>query len=283
MGEPERNEDEEPAAEDGTPAGPKPVAKPDWLVGAHEALEAEFSHPEADPDRARPELRSAVPPPPRDPERPRPVNPYQGFAQSAAGRSFTSGWMESGYSTASRPPSSDPPAPAETESATHPSTPDDDEPADETNELAGPGTPTAEADKALWVAPEPPRKPWWESLLVQALTPAGLAFAGGAAIAIVLAVVLLGPKDTSVSLARIRHHPGDYDGRSVKVHGKVGEVYSVGGGYSFYLLQGRDTMVVFTRSRTPVTNAHVTVSGVINVGVLDGEQRQALFETAAQP
>jgi hypothetical protein len=131
--------------------------------------------------------------------------------------------------------------------------------------------------------PAPTPKPWLESLLARALTPAGLAVVGGVAIAIVLALVMFGPKDDSASIGSIRRHPRDYDGRSVRVHGKVGEVYPVGGGYSFYLLQGRDTLVIFTRSRTPVTNQHVTIKGAISVGVLDGESRQALFESSATP
>ncbi|HEY6866881.1 MAG TPA: hypothetical protein VI792_06470, partial [Candidatus Eisenbacteria bacterium] len=60
--------------------------------------------------------------------------------------------------------------------------------------------------------------------------------------------------------------------------GTVGEVYPVGGGYSFYLLQGRDTIVVFTRSRTPVRDERIAVTGVVSTGVLNGQLRQALLE-----
>jgi hypothetical protein len=81
-----------------------------------------------------------------------------------------------------------------------------------------------------------------------------------------------------VALSKIRHNVAQYDGQTVTLHGKVGEVYPVGGGYSFYLLQGRDTIVVFTRSRTPVRDEHVSVSGVISTGVLNGAARQALLE-----
>jgi hypothetical protein len=79
-------------------------------------------------------------------------------------------------------------------------------------------------------------------------------------------------------IAQIRQHPEKYDGRSVTVEGRVGEVFSVGGGYAFYLHQGRDTLVVFTRSRTPVSRQKVSVKGSISTGFLDGEPRQSLFE-----
>jgi hypothetical protein len=116
-------------------------------------------------------------------------------------------------------------------------------------------------------------------LLAQAVSPAGLIAIGVVAILTIASMVFFGPKDNGVSLSKIRHNSTAYDGQLVKVHGKVGEVYPVGGGYSFYLLQGRDTMVVFTRSRTPVTNERVSVSGVVSTGVLNGQVRQAILET----
>ena len=83
----------------------------------------------------------------------------------------------------------------------------------------------------------------------------------------------------TVSIAAIHKHPERFDGRPVKVRGKVGEVYEVGGGYAFHLLQGREDIVVFTRSRVPVRREEVTIEGSISNGVLDGKSRQALFET----
>lgn len=283
MAQPERYEDEDPEAPDDTPAGPKPVARPDWLVGAHEALESEFGRPEDEPDQAPPELRSPIPLPPRRPAGPRPVNPYEGFAQSAAGRSFSSNWMETDYTAAGSPPASASPPPTEHDAGAGFPEPELSDATDEGEVLAGPETPAGAADKARWSPPAPHRKPWWEGLLAQALTPAGLMVMGGAAVAIVVLSVLFGPKDNSVALSKIRHNAREYDGQAVKVRGKVGEVYPVGGGYAFYLLQGRDTIVVFTRSRTPVPDDHVSVSGVISTGVLNGAPRQALLETSPQP
>jgi hypothetical protein len=58
-------------------------------------------------------------------------------------------------------------------------------------------------------------------------------------------------------------------------------VFHVGGGYAFYLLDGRDTLVVFTRSRTPVERQHVRISGTMSNGSLDGLPTLALFESAS--
>jgi hypothetical protein len=101
------------------------------------------------------------------------------------------------------------------------------------------------------------------------------------AVIAVVALMVFRPKgeEQTVSISAIRHHPERFDGRPVKVKGRVGEVYSVGGGYAFHLYQGRDDIVVFTRSRVPVRREELTISGSISNGVLDGKPRQALFET----
>jgi hypothetical protein len=100
------------------------------------------------------------------------------------------------------------------------------------------------------------------------------------AVIAVVALMLFRPKDEqTASISAIRHHPERFDGRPVKVKGRVGEVYAVGGGYAFHLYQGRDDIVVFTRSRVPVRREEVTISGSISNGILDGKPRQALFET----
>lgn len=101
------------------------------------------------------------------------------------------------------------------------------------------------------------------------------------AVIAVVALMMFRPKEEqTVSISAIRHHPERFDGRPVKVKGRVGEVYAVGGGYAFHLYQGRDDIVVFTRSRVPVRREELTISGSISNGILDGKPRQALFETA---
>jgi hypothetical protein len=65
----------------------------------------------------------------------------------------------------------------------------------------------------------------------------------------------------------------------VKVAGRVGQVFHVGGGFAYYLHDGRDTLVVFTRTRKPEERQHVTVLGTMSTGYLDGLPTLALFES----
>ena len=82
-----------------------------------------------------------------------------------------------------------------------------------------------------------------------------------------------------VSIGRIYREPERFDGRVVGVTGRVGEIFPVGGGYAFYLHQGRDTIVVFTRSRVPTFKQRVQVVGSVSTGFLDGVPRAAIFES----
>lgn len=85
------------------------------------------------------------------------------------------------------------------------------------------------------------------------------------------------------SVAELKRDAARYDGREVMVRGKVGEVFQVGGGYAYYLHQGGDTIVVFTRVRTPRPREVLTVNGSISTGFIDGQPRLALFESLAPP
>jgi len=96
---------------------------------------------------------------------------------------------------------------------------------------------------------------------------------------VTLAAVALWPRpEKPTSLAGIRKHAGHFDGEQVQVSGRVGQVFQVGGGYAFYLLQGGDTLVVFTRTRKPVERQHVHVHGTMSNGAIDGQPTLALFE-----
>jgi hypothetical protein len=86
-----------------------------------------------------------------------------------------------------------------------------------------------------------------------------------------------------VSLGRIRQHPEAYDGRVIKVRGKAGETFSVGGNYVFNLRQGRDTIVVYSRTRRPHLHETVRATGIVSIGYLDGAPRVALFEQEQEP
>lgn len=105
-----------------------------------------------------------------------------------------------------------------------------------------------------------------------------------AAVVAVIAVYAAWPRGGGfASVAELKRDAARYDGRDVMVKGKVGEVFPVGGGYAYNLHQGRDTLVVFTRVRTPRSRESVTVSGTVSTGFLDGQARLALFESLTPP
>ena len=122
--------------------------------------------------------------------------------------------------------------------------------------------------------------PWWmqvPQLLREDRRVQGLA----AFVAIALLALLLWPRgEKSLSIGSIRRDAARFDGQSVRVSGRIGEIFEVGGGHAFYLHQGRDTLVVFTRSRTPRRGQGATVVGMISTGYLNGQSGTALFETA---
>jgi len=103
-----------------------------------------------------------------------------------------------------------------------------------------------------------------------------------AVLSLVALTVVLGMRafrDSSISIRRIQNHPGEFDGRKVTLKGHVGEVFQVGGSYAYFLLQDRDTIVVFTRRGRPSLHSTAVVHGSISIGYLDGAPRPALFES----
>lgn len=85
--------------------------------------------------------------------------------------------------------------------------------------------------------------------------------------------------EKGISLHDLRTHAARWDSQTVRIGGRVGEVFNVGAGWAYYLHQGRDTIVVFTRGVPPKTRDHVSVVGSVSTGYLDGEPRQAIFAT----
>lgn len=124
------------------------------------------------------------------------------------------------------------------------------------------------------------RIPGLQSVVAALAKSPPLVFVALAVIAVVALMMFRPREEQTARIAAIRNHPERFDGRPVKVKGRVGEVFEVGGGYAFHLYQGRDEIVVFTRSRVPVRREEVTIAGSISTGMLDGKPRQALFETA---
>jgi hypothetical protein len=127
------------------------------------------------------------------------------------------------------------------------------------------------------------QEPWWVIALdsLRSSRPVQIGVAGALA-ALVLIACWSWPRGVgTTSLSELRSHPSRYDGRTVTVRGRVGDdVFVVGAGWAFYLVQGRDTIVTFTRTQMPKPRAVVTVKGQVSTGFLDGVPRQALFEDA---
>jgi hypothetical protein len=123
--------------------------------------------------------------------------------------------------------------------------------------------------------------PWWMQVPVLLREDRRVQALAGLVVVLLLSIALWPRPEKTLSLGAIRRDPSHFDGQDVKVSGKVGEVFEVGGGYAFYLHQGRDTLVVFTRSRTPRRGAGVTVAGTMSTGYLNGQAGTALFESVA--
>jgi len=126
----------------------------------------------------------------------------------------------------------------------------------------------------------PLEEPWW-MVAADSLRHDWRLQAAVAAVVLALGAFVLWPRSSpEVSLRTILRHPQQYDGRAVTVRGRVGDVFRMGGGYTFYLEQGHESIVVFTRSRVPVSRQTLTIQGSISTGYLDGQARQTLFESA---
>jgi len=128
------------------------------------------------------------------------------------------------------------------------------------------------------------QEPWWVIALDSLRTSRSVQIGAAVTLAVlVLLVCWLWPRGVgTTSLSELRRYPSRFDGRSVIVRGRVGDdVFAVGAGWAFYLVQGRDTIVTFARSEAPKPHDVVTVKGQVSTGFLDGVPRQALFEDAA--
>lgn len=88
--------------------------------------------------------------------------------------------------------------------------------------------------------------------------------------------------ETTTSIGHLKDQPERFADQQVKVNGRVSEVFPVGGGFAYTLVQGRDTIVVFTRWHQPKRQDRLTVIGTVSSGFLDGQARLAIFEAAKQ-
>ena len=157
--------------------------------------------------------------------------------------------------------------------------PEDDEPSasppDQDLEAdALPGTPAIQAqirphEEPLWLV-------WTEAIATSRKIQIAI-------LAVVVGIVAYAfwPREEgrSVPLGQIRKHPDRFEGRSVNVRGEVGEVFDIGRGYVYQLIQGRDSVVVFSPTRHPEPHDRIRVAGNVSTGYLDGIARVAIFET----
>ena len=267
---------------------PDPGERPDWLVGADEGVSAEHERV----DRAAPEVKL---------HRPAPV-PVEGFER--AGDALRSECAAPGLplstkpasmpapDTAARPQawtaksSSVPrlavvPAAAKTVASAAPLAELDDEPERVIGSIADPGEAligAEEADEAR--APiRPLDEPWWMVLLERVATDRLLQLSIVSAIAVVIAAFVFWPHEgKGVSVSRIKQHPEAFEGQTVRVHGRVEEVFPLGQGWVYDLRQGHETITVFTRGAMPQRHARVEVVGQVSTGYLDGKPRVAILE-----
>ena len=267
---------ERPAEDDPVPAR-RPDAspgRPEWLVGAEDAWASEARRlPETEPGTRAPKLPT-FPPPVRE-QPPEPI--------AAGAPAQTHGHVPPNHPLADEEPadwlmagSGAPPAHPEVEVPAE---------AGQTPLAAGSGGAAQAAGGKSPVLPggegETERAPTpslWDGALHRIRThrPTQLiAVAAGLLLVLILSTV---HGASAVPLSRIKRNPQSFDGRSVTVRGRVGEVFPVGSSYAYYLYQGHDSIVVFTRSRAPIPHQKLAVTGSVSTGFLEGVPRPALFE-----
>jgi hypothetical protein len=283
---------EEDSPREAAPPPRRGGPRPDWLVGADEGAAADYQRvdnrlpPKQDPPKlslhqgpappagARPAAPAAPaqPTPPASGTQP-PAAPQKPVAWAAAGNSIPRLRVDSTLSesvpVAIRTPPSEPPPALETGL---PGADDDGFPDD-----AAGAAPARTTRRPVVVLHEP----WWIVALEALRSTRRVQIIVAVALVAAITLIFLRPKgEPGVSIVAIHHHPERYDGQTVRLKGMVGEVFMVGGSYAYYLHQGRDTMVVFTRTHVPLSRQRVTVVGSVSAGFLDGVSRQVLFEAA---
>lgn len=279
------------------PIEPNPQAaptqtKPEWLVGADEGARAEEESGPRRPDASRApkpkprlELMSAidaaetvVSPPAESPDvAPEPPLAPEVAADDSAGKGAWKAAASSVPRLRQQPAASAQPAEAEAfqgfaQDAVMGAV-----------IVGGPGGPDpagagANADPDTMPLAEDP--PFWVQWIEQLRAlPRPVMIGAAVALALGAAVWMFYPRGTpGVSLAQIRQRPEAFEGRSVHVNGRAGESFSVGGSYVFDLVQGRDTIVVYSRTSPPRMHQKVGVDGTVSIGYLDGVPRVAVLE-----
>ena len=124
--------------------------------------------------------------------------------------------------------------------------------------------------------------PWWARIPQLLAGDRRVQSALFAAVVAVLGITLWPHPNHAVAIARLKSNPERFTDLQVRVEGRVSEVFAVGGSWAYTLVQGRDTIVVFSRTRQPRPRELVTVIGTLSPGRLDGQSRVALLEATSQ-
>jgi hypothetical protein len=147
---------------------------------------------------------------------------------------------------------------------------------------SGEGDPEGEgaAKPHLQLVPTSTPLPFWENALDQLKHNRRTQVLAGALGLVVVLAVAFWPRGAPVaSVGSLRRHPERFENQEVVVRGRVVETFQMGGGCAFNLVQGRDTLVVFSRFRTPLVGERLEVKGTLQPGSDDGSTRLALFES----
>ena len=264
------------------PSGADPA---DWLVGPDEGLAAELERA-GKVELPRPTLvrpggqgppAPAPPPPPRPGSRRGAVTPDADDGSTFDRSSAPLAWEPGARSV---------PALPRREPARYAPEPTHDFPMDDAEERAQAPVqdPYFGETEHEVIAPEAfdvsaAGVPWWMQMLHTLRTDRRIQLLVGAVLVVLTTIAMWPRGERPMSVSRLRHNAAAVDGAAVMVAGTVGQVFAVGGGYAFYLHDGRDTLVVFTRVRHPEPREHVTVRGTMSTGYLDGQATLALFES----
>ena len=298
MGEPERAPEPYDPEKKPDPDAPPPssIRKADWVVGADEGLQAELDHLRAGeaPSKEAPRLSR-----PEDPDAgmprplgltgtgqfpkptPRPVETHAPDPMPSWDRGASSvPMMRRGAVEGS------PQAPANPELARE--FPMDD--AEERARVAA--TVAAQHKEAAAIAARPHEvvksqefeipelePAWWMRLGVTLRVDRRLQLALGVALLALLVYSVWPRSEKTISIAHLKEHAERYADTPVRVGGRVSEVFTVGGSWAYTVVQGRDTIVVFSRTRGPKPREQVVVVGTLSTGYLDGQSRVAIFES----
>jgi hypothetical protein len=287
------------------PNAPRPsIQKADWVVGAEDGLAAELEGPKPGESRLTeaPKLVRPADPDadkPREPGRfgasglfrkPLPGGPAPGAAQMPAMPSWDRAassvprmrTVESDLSSVVKA------TPRAAEMAVAREFPMDD--AEERARVAAEFAAQQREEAAILsrphqvVAPQEFELPavapaWWTSLGSTLATDRRVQAVIALALVAMLTFMFWPRGEKTTSIAHLKEHPESYADTPVRVGGRVSEVFAVGGSWAYTVVQGRDTIVVFSRTREPKVRERIEVVGTLSRGFLDGQSRVAIFES----